>query len=78
MILKLWLGVQIVHRGILGPAIIHERTNSERYMRLILSPFSDHLIEEEKSYWHFMQDNTPEKTASTSVDVFDEVFGEWS
>jgi hypothetical protein len=47
-------------------------------MKLILSRFSDHLTDEEKFYWRFMQENAPENTASTSVDALDEVFGELS
>jgi hypothetical protein len=38
---------------IIEPMIFHKTINFKRYVRLVLSPFSNQLTEE-KLYWHFM------------------------
>jgi hypothetical protein len=74
--LKVGVWCAISARRIIGPVFFHETINSERYVRLILSPFFDQLTDEEKSYGHFMQDNATAHTANNSMVALDEVFGE--
>jgi hypothetical protein len=74
--LKVGVWCAISARRIIEPVFVHETINSERYVRLILSPFFDQLTDEEKSYGHFMQDNATVHTANNSMVALDEVFGE--
>jgi hypothetical protein len=52
----------------------HEIVNAKHYVRLILLPFFDQLIDEEKCYGHFMQGNAIACTVNISVDALDEAF----
>jgi hypothetical protein len=54
----------------------HETINSERYVRLILSPFFSQVTDEEKLYGHFMKDNATARTVNSSVVALEEVFSE--
>jgi hypothetical protein len=61
--------------GQLSPCLFHETVNSERYVRLILSPFFSQMTDE-KLYGHFMKDNATARTVKNSVVALDGVFGE--
>jgi hypothetical protein len=59
-----------------GPVLFPHKTNSERYVTLILSPFFDQPTDAEISYQHFFQDNAMAHAASNSVDVLADFFGD--
>jgi hypothetical protein len=42
-------------------------------VRLILSPYFNHLTDDEKSYEHFMQTNATAHTEKNSIGALDEV-----
>jgi hypothetical protein len=69
----LGFGLQLV-RGHFS-LFFSRKINSEPYMRLILSPFFGQLTDEEKSYWHFMQESGTAHTTNNSIVALDEVFG---
>jgi hypothetical protein len=73
---KLGVWCAISARRITGLVIFHEAINSERYVRLILSPFYIQQTNEEKSYAHFVQDNATAHIANNSMVALDNVFGE--
>jgi hypothetical protein len=54
------------------PVFSHETMNSKHYVRLILSPSFDRLTDEEKLFWHFMQDNAMVGTANNPMEALGE------
>jgi hypothetical protein len=73
--LKVGVWRAIGARRTVEPVSFHETVNSDRYVRLILSPLFGQLTDE-KSYGHFMQDNATAHTANNSVVALHEAFGE--
>lgn len=73
---KIGVWCAVSENRILGPIFYEETINSDRYVRLILTPFFEQLVEEEKLHRHFMQDNATAHTANNSMDAIDEIFGE--
>jgi hypothetical protein len=65
-----------IAQRVTGSVFFHETLNSERCARLIILPFLDKFTEEEKFYWHFMQDNATIHIAKNSMAALSEVFGE--
>jgi hypothetical protein len=60
--------VQLTWR-IIGPKFLHKTINSERYTRLILSPFFDQMTDDEKLYGRVMQDNAMPHTTKNSINA---------
>lgn len=60
--------VQLTWR-IIGPKFFHKLINSECYVRLILSPFFDQMIDDKKLYGRFMQDNAMPHITKNSINA---------
>jgi hypothetical protein len=69
-----WCAIS-AHR-IIGSVFCQYTINSERYVRLILTPFFRELTEEEKTCGYFKQDNATAHTASHSMNEINQVFGD--
>jgi hypothetical protein len=69
-----WCAIS-AHR-IIGPVFFQETINSERYVRLILTPFFRELTEEEKTDGYFVQDNATTHTANHLMKERNQVFGD--
>jgi hypothetical protein len=73
--LKVGVWSAISAQSTIQPMSFHKTINSERYVRLILTPFFSQLTDE-KSYGYFMKDNITVHTANNSMVALDEVFSE--
>lgn len=54
---KVWLLSAFCVQRIIGLAFFHKTVGSECYVSLFLSPFYNHLTDEEALYGHFMKSN---------------------
>jgi hypothetical protein len=61
---------RIIPRCIDNSVFVFSQNNSERYVRLILSPFFDKTTDDEKSYGHFKQNNSRAHTTNNSLVAF--------
>jgi hypothetical protein len=73
--LKVAVWCAIIAWRTIQPVSFQETINSERYVRLSLSPFFGQLTDE-KSYKYFMQDNATAHTANNSMAALEKVSGE--
>jgi hypothetical protein len=72
--IRVWCAISAYR--IIGPVFFQETINSERYVRLILTPLFRKLTEDKKTYGYFMQDNTTAHTANHSMNEINQVFGD--
>jgi hypothetical protein len=72
--MKIGVWCAVSARRIIGPVFYHETVKSDRYVRNILEPFFEQLIDDEIQYGCFQQDNAIAHTARNSMSALQEVF----
>jgi hypothetical protein len=72
---KLDCAMQENDNWIIGP-LFYVETNSDTYVRLILTQFFAELTEEEQSYMRFQQDSATVHTTDNSLTALEGVFGD--